>query len=218
MFPVWPLLVAHHYFFSTSHGPLTSALTCSVLFLAQALAAFTLRPSARNGLEGLHHPLLPPAAFFLSFQFPLKTCYCTQSLQWFLWHTHVLARLNVKSQCWPHAASKAEIHGNREKQAHQLHLLCCWVQIQILSVGLLGPVCPTKDGVLIKWWSWVISISSWFQLNSSWICLTSGLWNGMRYKMQTSLNTTEKIHSFTPSATSSVKSSCCFSLSALASA
>lgn len=79
-------------------------------------------------------------------------------------------------------------------------------------VWLLGPVCPTKDRVLIKWWSWVISISSCFQLNSSWICLTSGLWNVMRYRVQTSLNTTKKIYSFTPSATSPVKFSCCFSL------
>lgn len=86
------------------------------------------------------------------------------------------------------------------------------------SMGLLGAVCQWKYRVVIKQGSYITSISSCFQLHSSWICLTSGLWNGTRYEMHTSPDTSVKFPSFNPSVTSPAKCSCCFFLSALASA
>lgn len=85
-------------------------------------------------------------------------------------------------------------------------------------MGLLGAVCQWKYRVVIKQGSYITSISSCFQLNSSWICLTSGLWNGTRYEMHTSPDTSVKFPSFNPSVTSPAKCSYCFFLSALASA
>lgn len=103
-----------------------------------------------------------------------------------------------------------------EWRKRRTHLLCWWVPIRVLSMGLLDPVCHWKHRVVIKQGSYVISISSRFQLNSSWICLTSGLWNGTRYEMRTSPDASVKFLSFSSSVTSPAKCSCCFFLSAFA--